>query len=91
LNDEGRWFSKLLFENLDLTPVYHILWKDLHKKGSGRPVIYNPEWYLKALVLRHLLQIPYIKDLVKRLKRDPYLRETPDTGTGRPPKPSSPR
>jgi len=37
-------------------------------------VEYQPEWDLKALMLRQLLQIPYVKDLVKRLKRNPYLR-----------------
>jgi hypothetical protein len=66
---------KLLFENLDLTPIHHILWKDLHKTGPGRPVTYDPVWDLRALMLRQLLQIPYIKDLVKRLSRDCYLRE----------------
>ena len=35
---------------------------------------YQPEWDLKALMLRQLLQIPYVKDLVKRLKRNPNLR-----------------
>ena len=65
---------KLLFENLDLTPIHSILWTDLHRQGPGRPVEYNPEWDLKALMLRQLEQIPYIKDLVKRLKRNPYLR-----------------
>jgi hypothetical protein len=39
------------------------------------PVEYDPEWDLRALMLRQLLQIPYVKDLVKRLKRDPCLRE----------------
>jgi len=66
---------KLLFENLDLTPIHSILWTDLHKHGPGRPVEYNPEWDLKALMLRQLEQIPYIKDLVKRLRRNPYLRQ----------------
>jgi len=66
---------KLLFENLDLTPIHPILWTGLHKEGPGRPVEYDPEWDLRALMLRQLLQIPYVKDLVKRLKRDPYLRE----------------
>ena len=42
---------KLLFENLDLTPVHPILWTDLHKEGLGRPVKYNPEWDLKALLM----------------------------------------
>ncbi|NQT09509.1 transposase, partial [Candidatus Bathyarchaeota archaeon] len=37
-------------------------------------VEYQPEWDLKALMPRQLLQIPYMKDLVKRLKRNPYLR-----------------
>jgi len=65
---------KLLFENLDLTPIHPTLWTDLHRHGPGRPVEYQPEWDLKALMLRQLLQIPYIKDLVKRLRRNPYLR-----------------
>jgi len=63
-----------LFMNLDLTPIQTTLWTDLHRHGPGRPVEYQPEWDLKALMLRQLLQIPYIKDLVKRLKRNPYLR-----------------
>jgi len=67
---------KLLFENLDLTPIQPILWTNLHTEGPGRPVEYNPEWDLRALMLRQLEQIPYIKDLVKRLRRDPHLRET---------------
>jgi hypothetical protein len=65
---------KLLFENLDLTPLQPILWKNLHTKGPGRPVEYNPEWDLRALMIRQLEQIPYIKDLVKRLRRNRYLR-----------------
>ncbi len=66
---------KLLFENLDLTPIHTILWTDLHTEGPGRPVEDKPKWDLKALMIRQLLQIPYIKDLVKRLKRNPYLRD----------------
>jgi hypothetical protein len=65
---------KLLFKNLDLTLIHPILWTDLHSDGPGRPVEYNPEWDLKALMLRQLEQIPYVKDLVKRLRRNPYLR-----------------
>ena len=65
---------KQLFENLDLTPIQPILWTGLHEEGPGRPVEYPPEWDLKALMLRQLLQIPYIKDLVKRLRRNPSLR-----------------
>jgi hypothetical protein len=65
---------KLLFENLDLTPLQSILWKNLHTKGPGRPVQYNPEWDLRALMIRQLEQIPYVKDLVKRLRRNRYLR-----------------
>jgi len=65
---------KLLFENLDLTPIHLTLWTSLHKDGPGRPVEYNPEWDLRALMLRQLEQIPYIKDLVKRLRRNTYLR-----------------
>jgi len=65
---------KLLFENLDLTPIHSILWAGLHRYGPGRPVEYQPEWDLRALMLRQLEQIPYVKDLVKRLKQNPYLR-----------------
>ena len=36
---------------------------------------YDPVWDLRALMLRQLLHIPYMKDLVKRLSRDTYLRE----------------
>ena len=66
---------KLLFENLDLTPLQSILWKNLHTEGPGRPVEYDPAWDLRALMIRQLEQIPYIKDLVKRLRRNRYLRE----------------
>jgi len=65
---------KLLFENLDLTPIQSILWRGLHREGPGKPVVYDPVWDLRALMLRQILQIPYMKDLVKRLRRDPYLR-----------------
>ena len=65
---------RLLFENLDLTPIHPILWRGLHQDGPGRPVEYQPESDLRALMLRQLLQIPYVRDLVKRLKRNPYLR-----------------
>jgi len=66
---------KLLFKRLDLTPIQPILWTGLHKTGPGRPVEYNPTCDLRALMLRQLEQIPYIKDLVKRLRRDPSLRQ----------------
>ena len=82
---------KLMFENLDLTPIHSILWTDLHTEGPGRPVVYNPEWDLRALMLRQLLQIPYIKDLSKRLRRDPYLRRACGYGRQAPAKPTSPR
>ena len=65
----------LLFENLDLTPIHLTLWTSLHKDGPGRPVEYHPEWDLRALMLRQLEQIPYVKDLSKRLRRDPSLRQ----------------
>ena len=35
---------------------------------------YDPEWDLRALMLHQLLQIPYVKDLAKRLRRNPHLR-----------------
>ena len=71
---EGVGSPKLLFENLDLTPIHPILWIGLNRDGPGRPVKYSPEWDLRALMLRQLLQIPYMRDLVKRLRREPYLR-----------------
>ncbi len=66
--------TMLLFENLDLTPLYSILWKSLHQEGAGRPVEYDPECDLRALMLRQLEQIPYVKDLAKRLSRNPHMR-----------------
>lgn len=65
---------KLLFESLDLKPLHSILWKNLHLKGTGRPVEYDPKCDLRALMLRQLEQIPYIKDLVKRLQRNKDMR-----------------
>ena len=71
---KGVGSPKLLFENLDLTPIQPTLWTNLHTEGSGRPVEYQLEWNLKALMLHQLEQVPYVKDLVKRLKRNPCLR-----------------
>jgi hypothetical protein len=64
----------LLFANLDLKPLHPILWRDLHLEGVGRPVEYNPQCDLRALMLRQLEQIPYVKDLVKRLNRSQSMR-----------------
>jgi len=64
----------LLFENLDLRPLRPILWIGLHLEGAGRPVEYDPECDLRALLLRQLEQIPYVKDLVKRLSRNREMR-----------------
>jgi hypothetical protein len=64
----------LLFQTLDLRPLHSILWKNLHQDGAGRPVEYDPECDLRALMLRQLEQIPYVKDLVKRLRRDEGMR-----------------
>jgi len=52
---------KLLFENLDLTPIHSILWTDLHRDGPGRPVEYQLEWDLRALMLRRarVLMVAY--------------------------------
>jgi len=33
---------KLLFENVDLSPIRPILWWGLHEDGPGRPVMYDP-------------------------------------------------
>jgi len=40
----GVGSPKLLFENLDITPIQPTLWKDLHIDGPGRPVEYQPEF-----------------------------------------------
>src|SRR3989337_4048632 len=64
----------VLFENLDLSPLHFILWKDLHLEGAGHPVEYEPECDFRALLLRQLEQIPYIKDLVNRLNRSKEMR-----------------
>src|SRR4030042_2706187 len=64
----------LLFECLDLRPLHSILWKGLRLEGAGRPVEYEPECDLRALLLRQLEQIPYVKDLVKRPRRTKEMR-----------------
>lgn len=64
----------LLFQSLNLKPLQSILWKNLHSQGAGRPVEYDPQCDLRALMLRQLEQIPYIKDLVKRLQRSKDMR-----------------
>ena len=64
----------LLFGSLDLRPLHSILWKNLHFEGAGRPVEYDPESDLRALMLRQLQQIPYIKDLMKQLTRNKDMR-----------------
>jgi len=65
----------LLFENLDLSLLHSILGKGLHEQGAGRPVEYSPECDLRALMLRQLEQIPCMKDLVRRLRKNLYLRQ----------------
>src|SRR4030065_851522 len=64
----------LLFECLYLSPLHSILWKNLHLEGAGRPIEYDPECDLRALMLRQLEQIPYVKDLIKRLRRSKEMR-----------------
>jgi hypothetical protein len=66
---------KLLFELVDLKPIRGILWVGLHLDGPGRPVVYDPEWDLRALMLRQLLQLRYVKDLVRLLTRSTYFRD----------------
>ena len=66
---------KLPFESLDLTPIHPILWTGLHKNGPRRPVEYEPDWDLRALMLRQLEQILYVRDLAKSLRKNSYLRK----------------
>ena len=63
-----------MFKNLDFTPIHSILWTGLHRYGSGRPIEYQLEWDQRVLMLCQLEQIPYVKDPMKRLKRNQYLR-----------------
>jgi len=48
---------KLLFDLVDFKPIRGILRAGLHLDGPGRPVVYDPEWDLGALMLRMLLQL----------------------------------
>lgn len=70
----------ILFENLDLSPLRSILWKGLHREGPGRPVKYDPECDLRALLLRQLEQIPYMKDLVQTKMLEEKTYAFPRTG-----------
>jgi hypothetical protein len=74
----------LLFKSLDLRSLHSILWKNLHLKGAGRPVEYDPECDLRALMLHQLQQIPYIKDLVKQLRRNKDMRSACGYGSKAP-------
>jgi len=33
--------SRLLFENVGLTPIHSTLWTDLHTQGPGRPELWQ--------------------------------------------------
>jgi hypothetical protein len=74
----------LLFESLDLKPLHSILWKELHLEEARRSVEYDPECDLRALMLRQLEQIPYVKDLVKRLRRNKDMRSACGYGSKAP-------
>jgi len=43
--------------------------------GPGRPVVYDPLWDLRALWLRMFLQLRYVKDLVRLLRKSAYFME----------------
>jgi len=60
---------KFLFENLDLTPIHHILWKNLHTEGPGRPSR-RPLGIFKALIVKQLRCIPSDRELYRRLWND---------------------
>jgi len=70
---KGAGSPKLLFENLDLTPIHTILWKNLHTEGPGRPPR-SPLGIFKALMTKRLRQIPSDRELYRRLWSDPTLR-----------------
>jgi len=69
VSDEGDRLPQAIVRDVGFNPypAYPL-------EGLGRPVKYSPESDLRALMLRQLEQIPYVKDLVKRLRRNPYLR-----------------
>lgn len=51
-NTKKSGSPRLLFELLHLSPICPILWWGLHEDGQGRPVKYDPEWDLRAWMLR---------------------------------------
>jgi len=62
----------MLFEVLDLTKVVG----GLQKNSKSGPKGHDPENMLRALLAKHLEQMPYNKTLVERLKNDPVFRYT---------------
>jgi transposase len=62
----------MIFEALDLTEVVG----GLHKNSKSGPKGHDPENMLRALLAKHIEQMPYNKTLVERLKNDPVFRYT---------------
>jgi len=88
---DGVGSPRLLFKLVNLKPIRPILWVGLHLDGASRPVVYDPEWDLRALMLRMLLQLRYVKDLVRFLRRSAYFRRHADIRIGFSLKPISAR
>ena len=72
-NEEIRFSNPSIRELGFKTSSLHPL-DSPHLEGAGRPIEYDPECDLRALMLRQLEQIPYVKDLVKRLNRNREMR-----------------
>jgi transposase len=60
-----------IFSAIDIEPIFALVTK---KSRFGRPVELNYAAMIYSLVARLTEQIPFIKDLVKRLKNDMIFR-----------------
>lgn len=60
-----------VFSSIDIDPIFAVVTK---KSGCGRPVQLNYAAMIYSLIARITERIPFIKDLVKRLKNDIIFR-----------------
>jgi hypothetical protein len=88
--EKDRFSHALIREPRFYSYPSHPLDRPPHRRPR-KTIEYNPEWDLKALMLRQMEKVPYIKDLVKRLRRNPHLRKACGYGDKAPARPTSPR
>jgi transposase len=62
-----------IFSAVDIEPIFAVVTK---KSRFGKPVELNYAAMIYSLIARITERIPYIKDLVKRLKNDLYFVST---------------